>query len=463
MRVTFEIPVLASALIAGTFASLYDESDARANGRFPLAQAVVTAPGESPPRRVVLRTTFGLVVSEDGGSSFAWACEEALGFSGTWDPPIALGSSRDVAPGGASTLFVGLPTGLRRGPGPCSLEPVKALDGEVVVDLATTRDGARVFGITATPTKPGVVVASKGTSFERLARGPSDVRFETIEVAPSRQERVYVTGTHDGEGPRGRFYRSDDGGRTLTETRPKLALDGPLFVSSVDPKDPDRVLVRQLHRQGSELLLTKDGGKTFETVLHVDGSMTGFALSDDGKTAWAGSGNPKEGLHRSDDGGATWTRVLDVPVLCLHAVGPKLFVCSNHFLPGGHALLVSDDGGKTARPILDFADVKGPVSCDGGPAASCSTKWPELRTTLVPRPAPPAADASVADGSVGAVGYDDGGAPPDAAPGSRAPERASTSRCSCRAIPENSAEMPWFALAVAAAVGGIRRRKPGSS
>ena len=81
-----------SALTVALMALLYSEGHAWGNGRFPKADMLVSVP-ESDGRDLYLRSTFGILVSHDAGKRWEWICEEALGFSGTWDPPIALSRS----------------------------------------------------------------------------------------------------------------------------------------------------------------------------------------------------------------------------------------------------------------------------------------------------------------------------------------------------------------------------------
>ena len=61
---------------------------ARANGRYPLANQLVVGP--SDPSHIAIRTTFGLVVSSDHGSTWSWICEKAAGFVNGEDPPIEM-------------------------------------------------------------------------------------------------------------------------------------------------------------------------------------------------------------------------------------------------------------------------------------------------------------------------------------------------------------------------------------
>jgi hypothetical protein len=64
-----------------------------ANRRFPTAQMVQLSTG-AHPARMVLRTTFGVLIGEDNGRRWSSMCEGAFdyGRSATWDPPVAFGS-----------------------------------------------------------------------------------------------------------------------------------------------------------------------------------------------------------------------------------------------------------------------------------------------------------------------------------------------------------------------------------
>lgn len=269
-----------------------------------------------------LRATFGVLVSRDAGKTWHWLCERALGYEGTWDPPIA--ATRD------GRLWVGLESGLVSTKDGCDVKVAAELAGETVKDLTVDAKGETVWAITGAPGKKSFVWRSKGTdaeSFERLG-GLDDTNFMTIEVAPSNPSRVYVSGQPYGT-VRGRLYRSDDGGKTLHGDANELPAEGPFFIAGIDPRDASRVLVRHLHTTGSDVLLTKDGGKTFTNVLSMKSAMFGFAKSDDGKTYWAGSGLADHGIWRSTDRGEKWEKLAAHGVLCLHAAKSGLFVCEN--------------------------------------------------------------------------------------------------------------------------------------
>src|SRR5688500_8131542 len=52
---------------------------ARAHGSAPQMHTIAVHP--SDPARIALETTFGLVVTRNGGTSWEWICEEAIGIN----------------------------------------------------------------------------------------------------------------------------------------------------------------------------------------------------------------------------------------------------------------------------------------------------------------------------------------------------------------------------------------------
>ncbi len=376
---------------------------ARANGRFPQAQAILTVPS-GDGSTVFLRTTFGILLSRDAGASWRWICERTLGYGGTWDPPIAV--TRD------GRLWVGLERGLVSTIDGCAVETSAELDGEQLVDLTTDAKGETLWALTGAPDKRGAVwgrLTSPGSVWTKLGLLPDDIHPMTLEVAPSNPSTMYVTAQPYGT-VRGWLWRSDDGGKTFRVAKNDLAHTGPLFIAVVDSKDANRVVLRHLHTTGSTVLVTTDSGKTFRETLSMETAMFGFTKGADGKTLYAGSGRPADGIFRSTDRGEHFERVSNHGVLCLHdAPGGRLFICENPFTLGGSAIAVSLDRGRTVSSLATFADVRGPVACAAAPSL-CEGAWPETLAQFLPREAgpPPATSAapsrtSDAGGPVAAV------------------------------------------------------------
>lgn len=352
----------------------YTMRSAFANGRFPLAQQALVAPGSSG-KGIVIRSTFGLLVSHDRGSSFDWVCEETFGYSGAWDPPIAFADD--------GTLYVGLEHGLATTRDFCEVTKVPELEGEAVKDLSVDARGT-VLVITTTPGKPSALFRKpKGKPFERVGKGLEGAYLVTVDAAPSRPSRIYVTGQPLGTLD-GRYYRSDDGGLTFVALDQKRSHAGAFFLVGVDPKDPARVVSRFLHFEGSEMTISEDSGKTAKVVLDLKSAMYGAAISADGSKVFAGSGLAADGVFVSTDRGRSFARSANVGVQCLTASGSTLFQCENPLSLGGPAFGLSEDDGKTFKTVATFASIRGPVACPGALATRCQKPWADLDGTLAP-------------------------------------------------------------------------------
>lgn len=406
-----------------TLSLLLSASPARANGRFPAASHVLIGQGPSS-RAISLRTTFGLLLSDDDGASFEWVCEERALWPVVpetgYDPPVEL--HRD------GTTLVGSPRGLNRLRGACGLASSLALRGREVIDLATDGARATVFALTRDPGGGARVMRSDdaGVSFARTGDALRDAELTTLDVAPSLATRLYAAG-RSADGTRPRFERSEDGGRSWTAATSLPSTLTELWVSGVSPADPDTVYVRAPRGLGTALLRSRDAGQSFTEVAATAGPMLGFAISDDGATVWYGGAT--DGLWRSTDGGARFERLSMTPVLCLRARGTALYACSDG--PSvGWALARSIDQGRTFVPLLRFDAITGPARCPPTEAQSaCEDRW----TSLAPQLSQGRMDAGRAV----------------------TPPAGTTEGCGCGASAGGASGATWALLAL---LGVVRRR-----
>jgi len=166
------VAAMASALVATPTA-------ANANGRFPNATQLVASPAD--PKHFLLRTTYGVIQSFDGGTTWALSCERAVGYSGVFDPAFAISGTGRILSG----LLDGIATSSDSG---CDWQRVPLLAGRYVIDLAVdATNPLRVVGVTAgTDAARAVLVESLdgGAAWAVVAELDSDVRPETIDVAP---------------------------------------------------------------------------------------------------------------------------------------------------------------------------------------------------------------------------------------------------------------------------------------
>lgn len=432
---------------------------ASANGRFPSAQHVLIGPGAGS-RTIALRTTFGFVISDDGGASFHYVCEEALDYgTRNYDPPFAM--DRD------GRLHVGLFDGLVRASADrCVYQRSSAFADLLVTDLDNDPTGSVVAAVAA-PAFPGArnhVYRSDdgGETFVALGEGLSGLTFDTLEMAPTDTRRVYLSGLTFTP-RRVVIYRSDDGGATLREMpfTPPAMLDG-AYIAAVDPRDADIVYVRGTlaptdasATRGTVLLRSRDGGNTWEELARTRGAMLGFAISDDGRTLWMGGPDAADRLQRSDDGGTTWKRISDVEVLCLRQHAGVLYVCAN-YLSAGYALGRSHDGGSTIEPLVRFEDVDGVFACPRGSPETdlCAPRWATLRAQYFSDAGAPGSDASTLDAHLGDarddIGSIDGGS--DDAP-------SAPRACGCAAPGTATAAPSHWSILAALLVAYSKRRR----
>jgi photosystem II stability/assembly factor-like uncharacterized protein len=248
-----------------------------------------------------------------------------------------------------------------------------------------------VYGVTSDPltyymgTVGGGVwkTTDAGVTWTNITDGASfgTSSVGAIAVAESDPNVVYVgMGEHavrgvmtsHGDG----VYRSTDAGRTWTH----IGLDRTRAISriQVHPRDPDLVYVAA---QGAPyganpergVYRSRDGGTTWEQVLFVDENSGASELAmdptnprilyaatwDHRRYPWeVRSGGPGSGIHKSTDGGNTWTRLDGFPELMgktavtVSPANPDRVWVLIEADPGG-GLYRSDDAGKTWTVVND--------------------------------------------------------------------------------------------------------------
>jgi hypothetical protein len=364
-------------LVAAGVAIAAAPAVASANGRYPASNQIAFSP--SDPGLVVLRTTFGLLFSHDGGGSWQWLCEDVLGVlsSSTEDPVLGVTSSALVAtPGLSDGLDVSTDTG-------CNWTPTSGpLAGQLVKDLAVRPDApdtvvllTSTYGAHAGPdggagyAEQVYESADDGASFSPIG-APIDpaALATTLDVAAADDDRLYVSAVRSGTPPASLFV-SYDHGATWTE-RP-VPIDATLgesaiYIGAVDPADPDLVYVRTGGTTGgSRLLVTRDAGLTFTSVLALTGQMLGFALSEDGSKVYAG--DIGQGLFVATRDGLSFSAASPIHVQCLATHGADLWACSDD-VSGFIAGSSSDDGASFAPKLHLVAPPA--LACPAGAAAN---------------------------------------------------------------------------------------------
>jgi MYXO-CTERM domain-containing protein len=370
-------------------------SPALANGRFPSAGHVEVDPAD--PARVVVRATYGLLVTRDAGARWEWVCEEALGFAGIWDPPIGIATE--------GTILAGLPDGLSLSQlGGCNWNRQGTLAGRLVVDLAVDKaNPARAVVLASSPTSGGFdnalfLTEDGGASFNALpAALPGALRALTVDLAASDPAAMYVSGVLEGAAPQGVVLRSmDAGGSFIALPLPGSDAEHGPYIGAVDPTDSARLYVR-LEGAPGRLLHSADGGATWEKIFEGEGALLGFSLSPDGSKLVVGG--EKDGVWRSPVPAWAFEQVSFLRARCLRWAPAGIYACAEPVLDG-FAVGLSTTEGATFAPLERSDDLCGPLECPTGStvSASCKSRWPALRETLgaascdAPPPPPPPPD-----------------------------------------------------------------------
>jgi photosystem II stability/assembly factor-like uncharacterized protein len=370
----------AGTLGLAAFLSLISAEDARANGRYPSAGLVVFDPAER--ERLAVRTTFGALVSRDGGRTFDYVCESALRLGVEEDPMLAFTAT--------GRLVVATFGGVLSSDDACSYSALPELDGQVVPDLA--RSGSdpdrlvafRLLGKGGGLYESAVVRSDDGArSFRAFEPLDETLLPVTIDVAAREPSRVYLSARRGvADGYDSVLLVSDDGGENFRERPvPGTAGQDLAYIAGVHPGEPDRLALRVNHVERTTLYETRDGGETFEILFEATGRLTGFAYSPDG--AEVAFGGLDEGLYGGSLEELVFERRSDVAPTCLGWNDDGLWACAD-VQTAGFSFGRSRDAGRTFEPLLVFAELCGRSTCDAASdvGALCGTDWQNVAPSL---------------------------------------------------------------------------------
>lgn len=357
-------------------------SVAWANGRFPAASQLVIRPGH--PEQMFLRTTFGLVVSYDAGKTWSWICETAMGYGGQEDPGIGSTAGGTTLLGTAQGLSMSMDAGCNWSFHGFGLRTVGYPGGRERIADVTVRSDRPSSALVLTA--PFITTTSwdtrlyetidDGRTFAPLQAFDTSLLGWSVEAAPPK--RIYVTAGRTPSMPV--LLVSDDDGMSFVERPiPPDSRENAVFIAGVDPFSADRIYLRTqgpLDEFGNitfgRLLVSSDAGKSFKTIYTGQG-LAGFALSKDGTNVYVGG--PADGINVASTTDFMFAQTTKTPITCLAQFGGTIYACPN--------LALATTDGKSFTTVLDFSDVRGPLSCPMGSSVdTCAYDWPGVQRTI---------------------------------------------------------------------------------
>lgn len=344
---------------------------AHANGRAPVTNGVFFKPGD--PHTLLVRSTFGLLISHDDGCTFDWICEGNIGYGGSFDPKYAVGADGTIF----ATSYHGLRVSRDAG---CSFTTATPDEWVDALDIGPTGD---LWIATASTGETNDVFHSidNGMTFQSLNMPTTVGFYHSIKVAPSNAQRIYLTENETAGTPAMHLYRSDNAG-TMFTPEPLTGVtagSSPLaLVAAVDPANADIVYMISVAASpptGDILYRSTDGAATFQPVLTTQNAIRDVVIADAQHvyvttTVILANGSEQGGpAFSSTNGGATFGPLANAPLLdCLgKAPDGSLIGCGANWDPDFMAVAKSIDGATWSK-VWRFVNMAGPLTCPGGTA-----------------------------------------------------------------------------------------------
>ena len=354
---------------------------ARADGAFPDEFSIHFPP--DAPHRIYLGANFGMLVSEDDGQTWRYACE----------PWVVAGSNAALAFASVSLYQVTLDGALlatspqastvtRSADVACSWPPSSgAVASQNVADFfPDPNDASFVLAVVVTFSGSYLIASHDGgKTFDSPHLYETSDLLTGIEIARSKRGIVYAASTPL-SGGNAQFLASVDSGAHWTPTSLTLAPATEPRILAVDPADENKVYLRIVGAISDEIWMTPDGGQTFQTILPpVSGQLTSFLRATDG-ALYAGT---RAGKLYVQPAGATGFTSHDAPHLrCLgqRPGATRIYGCSD-LVVDGFSLSKSDDNGATFQPVMSFRQLLGLLTC--APVQNnCAAHWERIQGVL---------------------------------------------------------------------------------
>ena len=383
--------VLAAALVAAL------APVAGANGRPPNTSTIHFRQGSD--NDIVAGLTFGLVISHDGGTTWHWMCEAAVGYGGMYDPDYSYSQS--------GAIFATTFDGLKVNRDSCTFGTTPPAMTFISQDELGP-DGALYYAA-ADPNDSKIYKSTDdGMTFPQSAMpGQNGDWWQSLIIAKTDAQRVYLSGyrfvmqcdansptpgmtcsgdpmCQDATHTTGKcqntkqflLFKSTDGGATFTAlptTGLTTSTNSAVNFVGTSPTDANilyAVVTIENGTVGDGLYkLNTSTGTSWANLLDKPDSIT-FLARGNGDIVAA---TPTMGAWMSSNQGSSWTPLASPPhINCLaeNSAG-VVFACTQNYgtppnVPSdGYGIMKSTDL-STWTGVLKYQDIQGPVSCTAG-------------------------------------------------------------------------------------------------
>jgi uncharacterized protein (TIGR03382 family) len=350
---------------------------AHANGAFPDEFSIHFPAGA--PHRILVGANFGLLVSEDDGATWRYACE----------PWVTEGSSAPLTSVNVSfyqvtadDAVIAQSIHVTRSEDVACTWPVSGgvITQQVVADLfPDPSDASLVIAVVDVATGSYLVASHDGgKTFVDPPLYQTNALLTGIEISRTRPAVIYATSVSL-SGSIATLLRSDDLGMTWTpHSIPTPSGTEPLIMA-IDPVDPDTVYLRVVGALTDSVVITQDGGKSFQTALSINGQFSSFLRAEDGALY---AGTLAGQLYVRAPGATDFTSQAALHFRCLgqRPGSSRIFACGDMGLDG-FSVGYSDNGGDTFQPMMNFTDLLGPLTCSPV-QTNCAAHWERIQGVL---------------------------------------------------------------------------------
>ena len=259
-------PIGSPGRLAALLAALALVPAARANGAFP-DEFSIHFPAAAP-HRIYVGANFGLLVSEDDGATWRYACE----------PWVTEGSSASLTQDNVSFYQLTADGALlaqsreitRSEDDACTWPPSSGvIIGKPIFDMFPDPTDATLVLAVVVDQRGYYIVASHdgGKTFVDPPVYTTTGLITGVELSRSSPGVIYVTSINS-SGSGSTLARSDDYGAHWTAFPMTVPAGTEPLIMAIDPEDADTVYLR-VSNGGlyDSVVITTDGGQTFETAL----------------------------------------------------------------------------------------------------------------------------------------------------------------------------------------------------